>query len=70
MTDTKDTKEPKLCPFHHVSGKAYVVEATCGTTAYISNGMGDCLEDKCQMFRYLDQDEYSELGYCGLAGKP
>ena len=46
-----EKNEQKLCPYHHVSGRAYVVDGTAGETSFIANGFGDCLQEKCAMWR-------------------
>lgn len=66
--DQSDKSEPKLCPFR-LSALAMVPDIEFSDKAE-SSGWAFCIEDKCAMWRYLDQDVYSEPGYCGLAGKP
>jgi hypothetical protein len=75
MTDTKDTKETKLCPFrsHTDGGPSYYMVPMEYPPS--DSKFGPCLEDKCQMWLVPLQKSHegtleSGPGYCGLAGRP
>ena len=64
--------EKKLCPFRRVTTYQVFVpqDMPLAEVKVPESDFPPCLEGKCAMWRHLDQDEYSEPGYCGLAGKP